>query len=149
MFGLQKPSLTLRVVIGKSMGFLFGLFGLLLIPAVAPETSTMLLVAFLFYYTTLGAVIGAFGVMTVNLPIKMPMPWWFRGIWLGGWMNFIVTLFAYDELTKLMLAINGTTGLPFLSPFWLILEGVAVGFIIDWAATRWAGEGHESTAEFA
>ncbi len=32
------------------------------------------------------------------------------------------------------------------SPFWFTLEGAIIGLIIDYAATRWGGEGPE-TAE--
>ena len=45
----------------------------------------------LLWYTTLGAIIGVFGVYTWNPVLKLPMPWWFLAPLLGAWMNFVST----------------------------------------------------------
>jgi hypothetical protein len=83
--------------------------------------------------------------MTRSPVLEIPLPWMLRGIFLGAWMNFMLTFFAYDAMQAVMVSTFGVGGL-LSSPFWFTLEGAIVGLIIDYAATRWGGEGPE-TAE--
>lgn len=55
---LTKPSLTLRIGIGKAVGFLIGLSGFVLLPLLAPDAGWMIRWGILLWYTTLGAIIG-------------------------------------------------------------------------------------------
>jgi hypothetical protein len=125
-----RPSLTRRIIIGKSLGFAFGLAGFLLLPLFDPQAGWLLRWGILFWYTTLGAIIALFGVMTRSPVIEIPLPWMFRGIFLGAWMNFMLTFFAYDAMQAVMV--------------WFTLEGAIIGLIIDYAATRWGGDGPEA-----
>ena len=51
---------------------------------------------------SLGAVIGVFGVYTSHPVLHIPLPWWVRAPAIGGWMNFVLTLFAYDQFAALI-----------------------------------------------
>ncbi len=137
---LENPSLTTRIVIGKSIGFALGLIGLIVIPFLWPDSGWMERIAFLFWYTTLGAFVGLVGVMTWHPLLRMPMPWWFSSVLIGAWMNLVLTLFIYDRLTEMMLDLFGEGGM-FQSPFWFVAEGAIVGIIIGYFATRFGGEG--------
>ncbi len=117
----EKPSLVTRIAIGKMVGFAVGLAGFLLLPYFAPEAGWLVRWGVLLWYTTLGAIIGVFGVFTWHPVLKLPMPWWFRAPLLGAWMNFVLT-----------------------SPFWFTLEGAVVGLLIGYLATRFGGEGKET-----
>ncbi len=138
-----KPSLTLRIGIGKAAGFVIGLAGFFLLPLFVPDASWMLRWGILLWYTTLGAIIGVFGVYSHHPVLHLPLPWWTRAPSLGAWMNFILILVAYDEFSKIMTAPDSIVG-PFKSPFWFVLEGALVGLIIGWLATRFGGEGPET-----
>ena len=70
----------------------------------------------------------------------MPLPWYFRGALIGGWMNLLLVLFAYDQFVQLTDSWNQAYGL-YISPYWLILEGVIIGMGLDYLLTRWFGEG--------
>jgi hypothetical protein len=70
------------------------------------------------------------------------MPWWFRAPLIGGWMNFVLTFFAYDELQRLIEYNFGADGV-ISSPFWVAVEGMLVGLLIGYFATRFGGEGKE------
>ena len=142
---LDKPSLTTRIIIGKSLGFLFGLLGLILLPYFYPESDWLLRWGILFWYTTLGAIVGVFGVYTYHPILKLPLPWWLMSTLLGAWMNFVLTFFAYDQLQKLMYAVFGEMGI-FTSPFWFTSEGAIIGLIIGYFATRFGGEGKETVS---
>lgn len=141
MFG--KPSLITRISIGKSVGLIIGLAGFVMLPFFMAEADLLLRWGILLWYTTVGAVVGMFGVYTMHPVIKLPLPWWVRGAFLGGWMNFVLTFFAYDVMKLVMVDMFGADGV-LQSPFWFVLEGAVVGFVIDYLATKYGGEGVET-----
>jgi hypothetical protein len=138
MFG--KPSLVTRIAIGKGVGFLFGLAGLILLPSFLPEADWLLRWGILLWYTTIGAIIGLFGVFNYHPILKLPFPWWFRSSLVGAWMNFVLTFFAYDAMKAMMVNMFGEGGI-LSSPFWFTAEGAIIGVIIGYIATRYGGEG--------
>jgi hypothetical protein len=142
----SNPSLITRIAIGKGIGFLFGLVGFVSLPFFLPDASWLLRWGILFWYTTVGAVIGVFGVFTWHPILKLPMPWWIRSTWIGAWMNFVLTFFAYNDMKAIMVQSFGTNGV-LSSPFWFVLEGAIVGIIIGYFATRFGGEGKETVEE--
>ncbi len=139
----EKPSLMTRIIVGKTAGLVYGLIGLIAMPYFAPEAGWLLRVGVLFWYATIGAIIGVFGVFTWHPVLKLPMPWWFRAPVIGAWMNFVLTFFAYDVMQEIRMAAFGAAN-AFTSPWWYTLEGAVVGLIIGYAATRLGGEGRES-----
>ena len=139
----EKPSLIARIAIGKGVGFVIGLAGFLLLPFFVPEADWLIRWGILLWYTTLGAIIGVFGVFTWHPILKLPMPWWVRAPVLGAWMNFVLTFFAYDVMTDMMVAMFGVDGF-MASPFWFALEGAIFGLLVGYLATRYGGEGKET-----
>ena len=139
----SNPSLTTRIAIGKAIGFLVGLAGFVFLPWFMPEAGWLIRWGILLWYTTLGAIIGMFGVFTWHPVLKLPMPWWVRDPFIGAWMNFVLTFFAYDMLKQAMEAVFGLDGV-LSSPFWFVAEGAVVGLIIGYVATRFGGEGVET-----
>jgi hypothetical protein len=105
-----------------------------------PDVSWSLPWGVLLWYVTLGSVIGVFGVFTRHPVLQIPMPWWVRAPFIGGWMNFVLVLFAYDSLKHVAIAVFGS-GSTFVSPFWFVAEGAIVGAIIGYCATKLGGEG--------
>ena len=144
MFG--NPSLMTRIAIGKGVGFIIGLIGFITMPVLFGETDIMLRWGILLWYTTVGAVIGVFGVITWHPVLRLPMPWWFRSSLVGAWMNFVLTLFIYDTLQSYMTHFFGDNG-AMSSPFWFVLEGAVVGLLIGFLATRFGGEGEETVGK--
>ena len=55
-------------------------------------------------------------------------------------MNFVLTLFAYDMLSKVLIELFGEGGV-MQSPVWFVAEGAVVGLIIGYFATKFGGEG--------
>ena len=142
-----KPSLITRIAIGKGVGFVVGLIGLILLPYFVADVGWMFRIGVVLWYTTVGAVIGVFGVFTYHPILHLPMPWWFRSTIVGAWMNFVLTFFAYDAFAAMMddfsLALFGDATL-MTSPFWFTLEGAMVGALIGYLATRFGGEGKDT-----
>jgi hypothetical protein len=141
MFG--KPSLITRIAVGKTIGLAVGLVGFLLTPALAPGTDELLRWGLLLWYATLGAIIGMFGVFNWHPVLKLPLPWWVRAPFIGAWMNFVLTFFAYDAMAAVLRETFPGEGV-FQSPFWFTAEGAVVGLLIGFAATRIGGEGPET-----
>ena len=136
----KNPSVVTRVGIGKAIGLAFGLLGLICFPYFMPEVGWLPRIGILLWHTTLGAIIGAFGVFTFHPVLKFPMPWWVRAPFLGAWMNFILTFFAYDVFQTYMIAVFGAEGV-LQSPFWFTAEGALIGLVIGYVTTRYGGEG--------
>ena len=138
-----NPSLTTRIIIGEVVGLVFGLAGFILLPYFYPEAGWLLRWGILLWYTTLGAIIGVFGVYTRHPILNFPMPWWFRAPILGAWLNFVLTFFAYDTMREVMVGMFGSQGV-INSPFWFTAEGAIIGLVIGYVATRFGGEGKEA-----
>ncbi|MDD2907444.1 MAG: hypothetical protein PHH98_02270 [Candidatus Gracilibacteria bacterium] len=134
---LFKSKLMNRIAVGKAVGLVVGLCGFIMLPFVFENSDLYLRFAILFWYTTIGAFIGVMGIMDKHPVLKIPMPFWFRGPMIGAWMNFVLVLFMHDKLISLMQG----TALSGHSPFWLIAEGMIIGFIIDLIATKVVGDG--------
>jgi len=139
----NNPSLITRIGIGKLVGFLFGLAAFIFLPCFLPDASDLLRWGLLLWYTTLGAIIGVFGVLTYHPILKLPFPWWVRAPFLGAWMNFVLVFFAYDAMQLMLISLFGEDGI-LSSPFWFTAEGAIIGFIIGFFATRFGGEGKET-----
>ena len=70
------------------------------------------------------------------------MPWWLVAPGLGAWMNFVLTLFAYDAMKMVMVSAFGENGV-LQSPFWFVAEGAFVGLVIGYVVTRFGGQAAE------
>jgi hypothetical protein len=142
----NNPSMIMRITYGKTIGLVLSAAGILLFADWFPGMTLAAKWGFIFYYIMIGALIGLTGIMTYNPVIKMPMPWWFRGPWLGGWMNFILMLFIYDDLATMQAQVFGAGAL-FSSPWWFVFEGAIIGLFMDFICTKFAGEGLATVAD--
>jgi hypothetical protein len=83
----------------------------------------------------IGMLVGLAGAYLVHPVFRFPFRWWCRGTALG----------TFASLPIAAGAMMGPTG-PYApwTLFWLTLAAGAVyGFVIDFAATKWGGEGEE------
>ena len=138
----KNPSIIMRITYGKLTGLVFAGLGVFIIPFVFPDLSWLMRIAFLLYYISLGAIIGAMGVLKYHPTIKISLPWWLRGPAIGAWMNFVLILFIHDKMLTMMTLAFGADSI-LASPWWFILEGVLFGLLTDFICTRYAGEGVE------
>ena len=139
---LKDNPLMMRIGVGKLVGFIIGLIGVFTLGATFPEGGLKLQLGLLFWYATMGAIIGVYGVVTWHPVLHLPLPWWLRAPLIGSWMNFLLALLMYEKLQAIIFAVLGPdTG--FASPFWFVFEGAIAGLIIGFFCTRMAGEGEE------
>lgn len=140
---LANPSLMTRIAVGKAVGLIIGLIGFFLLPYFWPEVDGLFRWGVLFWYTTVGAIIGVFGVYTHHPVLKIPLPWWIRATAVGAWMNFVLVFFTYETMQEMMTSMFAKTSW-LTSPFWFVLEGALVGLLIGYLATRAGGEGRQA-----
>jgi len=76
------------------------------------------------------------------------MPWWFRSLLIGAWMNFLLVLIAHSEITAAAEAFFGP-GSPWSSPHWLLAEGAMIGLVIGYLCTKLGGEGRATLDEMS
>jgi hypothetical protein len=136
----NNPSMFLRIAYGKTIGFVFAGAGILLFSDWYADITVAQKWGFVLYYTVIGALVGLTGIMTYNPAIKLRMAWWFRGPWIGAWMNFVLMLFIYDDLTALQTEMFGANS-TLSSPWWFVVEGAILGLFMDFICTKFAGEG--------
>ena len=129
-----------RLAIAKSVGFAIGLLAFFLVPVIWPGENMWLRVGVLLWYGTFGAVIGLIGIFDYHPLLKFRMPFWFRGLFLGAWFNFVLAVLMYEKFTVLMAEMGGVMA-NFDNPFWIVAEGAVLGLLIDGIATKFAGEG--------
>lgn len=140
----DSPSLITRIAVGKVIGLMLGLCGFFALPYLMPEAGWQLRWGILLWYPTMGAVIGAFGVLTSHPVLRLPLPWWVRAPLIGAWMNFVLVFFAYAQMQNFLETGFGDV---ISSPFWFVLEGALIGAVIGYVATRFGIEGTNTTAE--
>ncbi len=129
-----------RVGSAKAIGLVVGLAAFVFVPVVWPNESIWLRVGLLMWYTTFGAFIGVLGLFDQHPLFHFRLPFWFRGIVFGAWLNLVLVFLMHDKLAVLIPEIGGIlAGLK--SPFWIVAEGALVGLAIDAIATKFAGEG--------
>lgn len=139
-------TLTYRIGLGKAIGFAIGITAFYLIPYFVSDASFIFRSAVLFWYPTLGAIVGVFGLFSYHPIFNFSIPWWIRGAIIGAWMNFVLTLFAYDQIGTVILAIMGEYS-AYISPFVMVVEGALVGVFMDFVLTRFCGEGWSDKLE--
>ena len=133
-----KPSIMTRIGVGKTLGIAFGLVWFFMLPQYIEDVGLLPRLGILFWYTTFGAFLGMVGVFDYHPVLKIGMPWWVRGLFIGAYLNLVLTFFAYDLMqTFLSSMFPGQE----LSPFWFTVEGAVVGLLIEFFATRLGGEG--------
>ena len=138
----EKPSLVMRITITKSIGFVIGLIAFFVLPQWG-VTDVWFRVGVVFYITIMGAMIGLLGVMTYHPVLRLPMAWWFRGPFIGGFMMWMLWMLAAPEMEMAAAGVFGADSLFAHGP-WVILHGVVIGLIMSWTATFFGGEGKET-----
>ena len=134
---LGNPSLLTRITIAKTIGGIVGLIAFFVAPLIYPEIELFTRIGVLFWYPTVGGFVGLSGVMNCHPIIHIALPWWFRSVFVGAWMNFLLVFFAHEVMTELLARAVG----PGTSPFWFVLVGAVVGGLMGYTATRFGGEG--------
>jgi FtsH-binding integral membrane protein len=133
----NQHRLMQQIAVGKALGLLLGLIGFFILPYLLPEVSTLTRWGILCWYITFGAVIGMAAQIHYHPLLNCQLPWWLTSAIMGGWLNLVLTFFAYDVMLSMMLRLFGEHGL-LQSPFWFAAEGLILGLFIGFGVNRFA-----------
>lgn len=133
-----------RAVCTKMIGFIFSLFIVLtMIYGYGYTKNVYFLWGMLFWYPTIGGIMGLMGLMDKHPLFPNFKFVYVRGILIGGFMNFMLTLIAFNQIAdvaRTLLGPNLSNGTVFCLA---ILEGAMVAGFMDWVATKKYGEGEQ------
>ena len=144
MFGIQSPFVN-RLILGKSLGFIIGLIGFTVLTFMT-DASMMLRIWILFWYLTFGVFIGFIGIMNKHPLFPINLPFWFRGIFFGAWLNLVIVLLAYPVIAPIFTQFTNVW-IPVFSPFFLVLEWAIIWLLLEFICTKYAGEGETMFAQ--
>ena len=133
------PSMVARVATGKTIGFFYGLLIAYLVHGMLPDASLALLVGLVLWYTIIGALVGLCGVF--RFYVFFTLKWWFRGPWVAMWMTLTLALLSIDFMPEILAELELTTNLYIVQA---IIEGIVLGLVMDFLATKFGGEGKET-----
>ena len=134
----MKHSVTNRLVIGKTIGFIAGLAVFLLAPLIGITLDVKFGLGLILFYTMVGAFTAFVGIFDRHPVLNFAMPWWFRGLAIGIIMHVMLVLLSYDQLAVMLQQMDF---LGMVSPWWAVIDGAILGLIMAFAETKIAGEG--------
>lgn len=136
----MKHSIVNRVIIAKVIGFVAGLLCVFIMPMMGSTLGIHFSIGIVLFMILMGALVGFMGIVDRHPIFKFKMPFWLRGIVVGAFMYLILILLSYDQIA-VMLSQMDFMGMEFKSPYWSLIDGAILGLIMEWAATKYAGEG--------
>lgn len=137
-----KESVAGRVIIGKTIGLIFGLLFILFLPTVGFELLDMMGLGALLLFVLMGAMIAFVGQFDRHPVFDFKMKWWLVGAGVGALFMLLFVLLTYSELEMIMSStLVSWTGLT--SPFWALIDGAVIGLIMSYVETKIAGKGSE------
>ncbi|NKF49411.1 hypothetical protein G3R49_02290 [Shewanella sp. WXL01] len=132
---LDMQSVFKRCAVGKAIGFVLGLTGFFLLTVMQADIDTRFQWAILLWYTSFGGIIGLASIFDYHPLLNIKLPWYLVSGIMGLWLNFVLTLFIYEQMQQLMYAMFSTDGL-LSSPYWFAAEGLILGIFIGYFAQK-------------
>lgn len=134
----MRHSVINRIIIGKTIGFVAGLFVFLMMPFLGADLDFKFGLGLIVFYVILGALTAFMGTIDRHPWLKFPMPWWVSGALMGLIMHFMLVLLTYDQFAAIMQSMDVFS---MTSPWWVLIDGTILGLIMAFVETRLAGEG--------
>jgi len=138
-----KDSLTFRIGLGKILGGLIGLMVFFSLPALQANIDIALRFGMIGWYMIFGAIIGFAGVYTKYPLLGWGLPSILRGASIGFGLNLILACLVHDNMIQAFSHYSEfqfSNSMPIIQ---LAIEGLIWGALLDFALTRYAGEGKE------
>ncbi|PID83219.1 hypothetical protein CSB11_02655 [Candidatus Campbellbacteria bacterium] len=139
----NKKTLTKRIIVAKAVAFIFAV---IYIATFVTQTNhdlvSKLSLGTLLVCMTMGLVIALAGVFAKHPFLGFQMKWYLRGAFLGTLIIFMFVLLSYDAF-KTVIDSPLISWMGIESPYWAVIDGTIMGLIIDFVATKMAGEGRE------
>lgn len=138
MFNLH--SLTGRLLIGKIIGLIVGLFVIAVLPTFGFPLVSAFGLGSLMMFVLMGVFLGFVGIFDRHPVFGFKMSWQLRGTVVGLIFMLMFVLLSYENLEVIMQS-SLVSWMGLESPFWALLDGVFIGLLMGYAETKFAGEG--------
>ncbi len=136
----MNEKLMQRSYFAKGIGGLIGLFVLIFLPYMWPDVTMHMRIGLLVGFALMGGTIAVSGIFTQIPMFNIKLTAAARGALLGGSFALVFVLVSFDSLVTYMQTATIFAG---LSPYWMIIDGLIIGAILDIIATKKVGEGKE------
>lgn len=136
----MNKNLLQRIYWSKGLGLCFGLMAFVLLPYMWPDVTVYMRWGVFLWHLIIGGIIGVVGFIAESPMGHIQAPAVFRGMLMGGVFMLAFVLVSYDLLLTYMAS---ATIFQDASPYWIILDGVFMGGLIDWVVTKKFGEGQD------
>lgn len=134
----MNEKLTQRAYFSKGIGALIGMLILIFLPYMWPDVTMHMRIGIFVGFTLMGGTIAVAGIFTQIPMFNVKLTAAVRGAFLGGSFALVFILVAFDLLVTYMQTATIFQG---LSPYWIIIDGIIIGAILDIIATKKVGEG--------
>lgn len=142
----DQPTLLKRLSIGKTIGLVIGIGMFFMLPLADPAIDVLFCWGFMFWLTLTGGFIGLSGGID-KLPVfNFTLSWWFRGTALGGIMFLMLWFVAYEKIDAIVVNVVGADSM-FLNGPWIVVDGLAYGFIVAALIKLFGVEGNRSLVQ--
>ena len=132
-----------RVVLGKLLGCVLGGMAFVFLWVMDAALGGRFLAGLWVGYIFLGAMIGLAGMLTRHPLLGFRMGFAVRGGMLGLIFHLILVLVGYEVVQRFLKSSDWMVSWGFVSPWWMLVDGMLVGIFMDFVLTRLAGEGAE------
>ncbi|XLQ20433.1 MAG: hypothetical protein ACKUBY_01470 [Candidatus Moraniibacteriota bacterium] len=136
----MNEKLTQRAFFSKGIGGLIGVLTLIFLPYMWPDVTMHMRIGILVGFALLGGTIAVAGIFTQIPVFNIRFTAAIRGAMIGGSFALAFILISFDSLVTYMQTATIFAG---LSPYWIIIDGLIIGALLDIIATKKVGEGKE------
>ena len=136
----MNEKLMQRSYFAKGIGGLIGIFILIFLPYMWPDVTMHMRIGIFVGFALMGGTIAVSGIFTQIPMFNFKLTATVRGALLGGSFALVFVLVSFDLLVTYMQTATIFTG---LSPYWIMIDGIVIGAILDIVATKKTGEGKE------
>ncbi len=139
---IKKQSVTGRIVVGKLIGLVIGIFCLAVLPTFGFPVVSYFGLGTIIMFMMMGVMIGFVGQYDQHPLFDFKMSWPLRGAAVGFGFMLMYVLLSYNDISVVMQS-SVVSWMGLESPFWALLDGVVIGMIMGYVETKFAGEGED------
>ena len=142
MKNFKLKSVTGRLVVGKTIGLVFGIFVMAFLTIYDYPFFSYFGLSMLLLFTLMGVLVAFMGQYDRHPYFNFKLSWWMSSVIAGVLLSLMFVLSAYSEI-KFVLGAQLFTELGFHSPFWFLVDGTIVALIMGYLQKRFCGYGEK------
>ena len=130
----HRSALFFAAASAKTVAFVLGLLIWRVLASHLPEDVDLTVWPVVFWYLTIGGIIGVLNVYENESVLNIPVFWWFRAPFAAMWMNLMLIAMVpqvsdHYSVTASLFTLD--SALP-----WFVVEGVVLGVVTGYVSCR-------------